>query len=299
MIRTKLGNIERILLNTAFLTRILFMIKARLLKSNHSLFFNMGNYIHIYLQTHSDWCFVRVYGVSDTNSEEIRSKNESLVSKKSDRIYKGNLGLPKERNFYGNRAIILPTMNLNFNSRYGAINLVRKGRIAAINDFNVRRYTTDSGSHESKNIFDKLKSLHERSIICAQRQIPIDRKLYNILCDTDLIKLAYENLKSKPGNLTPAINPETLDGISIDVLNNIIEELKNESFQFKPSRGKMISKPKGGLRRLLIAPSRDKLVQEMMRLILNAIFDPRFSNTSHGFRPNHSCHSALNIIHKT
>lgn len=297
MMRTKLGNIEKILLNIAFLNRILFMIKAILPESNHSLFFNVGKYIYIYLQTHLDWGFVRVFGVSDTNSEEIRSKNESLISKKSVRINKGNLGLPKERNIYGNRAIILPV--LSFNSRYGAINLVRKGRIAAIKDFNVRGYTTDSGSHKSKNICDKLKSLHERSIICAEKQIPIDRKLYNILCDKDLIKLAYENLKSEPGNLAPWINPKTLDGISIIDLNNIIEELKNESFQFKPRPGKLLPKPNGGLKRYTIAPPRDNLVQEMMRLILNAVFDPRFSNMSHGYRPNRSCHSTLNTIHKT
>lgn len=273
------------------------MIKARLLKSNHSLLSNVGDNIFILLQIRRDWWFVLTNGVSVTNSERIRSKNDSLISKKSVRINKGNLGLPKGSNSYGNRAIILPVENLN--SIYGTSNVVRKGRIAALKDINVRKYTTDSGSNKSNNIFDKLKSLHERSIICAQRQIPVDRKLYNMLCDINLIKLAYENLKSKPGNLTPAINPETLDGISLEVLEKIIKELNNESFQFKPSRQKMILKPKGGMRKLLIAPPRDKLVQEMMRIILNAIFDPRFSSTSHGFRPNHSCHSALNMIHKT
>jgi len=297
MMRTKLGNIERMLLNIAFLPRILFMIKAILLKSNHSLFSNMGKYISMYLRTYSNWWFVWMYGVSDTNSERIRSKNESLVSKKSVRIYKGNSGLPKEINFYGNRAIILPVL-IN-NSKYDTINLVRKGRIAAIKVFNVRWYTTDSGYQSSKNIIDKLKSLHERSIICAQRQMPIDRKLYNILCDIDLLKWAYENLKSKPINFITGMSPETLGSVSIEVLNKIIVELKDESFQFQPSRPKNKSEIKEDYCKLLKAPIQDKLVQEMMRLVLNAVYDPRFSSTSHGFRPNYSSHSALKNIHKT
>ena len=156
-----------------------------------------------------------------------------------------------------------------------------------------------SGITKSKNIFDKLNSLHERAKFCYNKQIPLDRKVYNIMCDINLIKLAYENLKSKPGNLTPAINPETLDGISMDRLEVIINSLKNESFQFKPSRRKKIEKISGGYRTLTIAPPMDKLVQEMMRLILNAIFEPRFSSHSHGFRPRRSCHTALKEIQRT
>jgi hypothetical protein len=280
-----LGKIERVLLNIAFLLNILFMVKARLLESNHSLSFNVGNYTSIYSQTYSNWVFVRVYEMSCTNSGKIRSKNESLVPKKRIRIYMGNLGLPKGSNPYGNRGIIV----------------LGRGRIPAINEINKRKYTTDCSKdkNNSQYIFDKLNSLHKRSIICSKEQIAVDRKLYNLMCDINLIKLAYENLKSKPGNLTPALNPETLDGISLEVLENIINKLKTESFQFNPSRRVNVAKPKGGYRSLSIAPPRDKLVQEMMRMILNAVFDPRFSHSSHGFRPYHSCHTALKMIQRT
>jgi hypothetical protein len=95
VIFTELDNIERILLNLAFLINILFRIKAILLEPNHSLPCNVGVSIYIDIQTYLDWRLVQIYGVSSTNSKEIRSKNESLVSKKSVRIYIKNLGLPK------------------------------------------------------------------------------------------------------------------------------------------------------------------------------------------------------------
>jgi retron-type reverse transcriptase len=126
----------------------------------------------------------------------------------------------------------------------------------------------------------------------------IDRSLYGLICNLDLIILAYENLKSKPGNMTPGIVPETFDGISIDVLKEIQEELRTEKFQFKPSRSVSIRKPQGGIRKLLIAPPRDKLVQEMLKIVLNTIFEPRFQDVSHGFRPKKSCHTALKYVNQ-
>jgi retron-type reverse transcriptase len=134
-----------------------------------------------------------------------------------------------------------------------------------------------------------------------------------------MLKLAHENLKSKPGNMTPGITAETLDGISIDILQNILTELKTEKFQFKPYRKVEMPKRGGGsssphslqeascpnpqpfrvggvwTRNLLIAPPRDKLVQEVIRMILEAIFESRFQNESHGFRRNRSCHTALKL----
>lgn len=120
--------------------------------------------------------------------------------------------------------------------------------------------------------------------------------LYNLICDVDLLTLAYHNIKSKPGNMTPAINPETLDGISSEFFNDLSKRLKDESFKFSPHRRVRIPKSNGGSRPLTIASPRDKIVQEAMRIILEAIFEPTFSNTSHGFRPNRSCHSALKYV---
>jgi retron-type reverse transcriptase len=73
--------------------------------------------------------------------------------------------------------------------------------------------------------------------------------------------------------------------------------MKDNSFQFKPGRRIMIPKSDGVSKRpLTIAPPRDKVVQEVMRMLLEAIFEPTFSNNSHGFRPNRGCHTALRQI---
>jgi retron-type reverse transcriptase len=114
-----------------------------------------------------------------------------------------------------------------------------------------------------------------------------------MICDPSLLYLAYDNIKSKPGNMTPGIVPTTLDGMSLEEFNKLSELLKKESFNFQPGRRVQIPKPgKKGSRPLTIAPARDKIVQEAMRIVLEAIFEPTFLDSSHGFRPNRSCHSA-------
>lgn len=82
----------------------------------------------------------------------------------------------------------------------------------------------------------------------------------------------------------------------MEVIERIIEKLKDNSFKFCPGRRVEIPKASGGTRPLTIAPPRDKLVQEVMRMILEVIFEPTFSDNSHGFRPGRSCHTALKKI---
>src|SRR5215472_9699163 len=125
----------------------------------------------------------------------------------------------------------------------------------------------------------------------------INDDLYRLLYKADLYILAYERIKSKPGNMTPGTDGETLDGFSMEAIQTIIEEMRTEQFHFKPVRTTFIPKANGKMRKLGIPCVRDKVVQEAMRLILEAIYDspygPYFRDTSHGFRPNHSCHTAL------
>lgn len=110
--------------------------------------------------------------------------------------------------------------------------------------------------------------------------------------------MAYNNLKSNPGNMTPGIVPTTLDGFSSEVIQSIITSLRDETFQFKPGRRVLIPKASGeGKRPLTVAPPRDKIVQEVMRMILETIYEPSFSPNSHGFRANRSCHTALKQIY--
>lgn len=127
----------------------------------------------------------------------------------------------------------------------------------------------------------------------------VNTNLMQILSDIDILIAAYSRIKSKPGNMTPGTDSETLDGVSRPYLERLQRELNSGVFSFKPARRLEIPKPKGGTRPLGIASPRDKIVQSAMTLILEAIFEPSFSAHSHGFRPGKGCHSALGEIRRT
>jgi retron-type reverse transcriptase len=121
--------------------------------------------------------------------------------------------------------------------------------------------------------------------------------LYRLLYRPELYEVAYERIKSKPGNLTAGSDGTTLDGFSVRVITDLITSLRDESFRFRPARRILIPKAGGKLRPLGIPSPPDKAVQEVLRLILEAIYDSPygayFLECSHGFRPNRSCHTAL------
>jgi len=167
-----------------------------------------------------------------------------------------------------------------------------RGRVAAKLLSNNRNYSTGS----APKVMKKLDSLTSRAREFPQ--LTIDRNLYELVHNIDMLTLAYNNIKSKPGNMTPGITPETLDGISSERIETLSERLRNESFEFSPGRRVQIPKPSGGTRPLTVAPPMDKIVQEAMRIILNAIFEPTFLDSSHGFRPNRGCHTALKYVHQ-
>lgn len=125
----------------------------------------------------------------------------------------------------------------------------------------------------------------------------VNRDLYRLLYRPELYELAYERIKSKPGNMTEGNDGKTLDGFSFQVITDLIERLRNESFQFHPARRTFIPKANGKMRPLGIPSPLDKVVQEGLHLILEAIYDSPygayFRDSSHGFRPNRSCHTAL------
>lgn len=131
----------------------------------------------------------------------------------------------------------------------------------------------------------------------------VNKQLYRMLYSEDLYIIAFERLKTNQGAMTSGVKPDsTVDGMSMDKIHKIIEELKNESYQPKPSRRVYISKANGKKRPLGIPCWRDKLVQEGIKMILTCIYDgndnPTFSNESFGFRPNRGCHNALRYIHR-
>jgi group II intron reverse transcriptase/maturase len=128
----------------------------------------------------------------------------------------------------------------------------------------------------------------------------VNNQLYRLMYKEDLYIVAYERIKSKPGNRTAGTDQETLDGFSLEAIREIIDEMRTEQFPFKPVRTTFIPKANGKMRKLGIPCVRDKVVQEVMHLILEAIYDSPhgsyFSDSSHGFRPHRSCHTALREI---
>lgn len=354
-------------------------VKARLLEVNFPLVLNIGhNQGCIKIITYLfDMKQLLNKGIYSTNYIINVRKEKSLLPKENERTYILTTGKPNSSNRNGFRAIVVPGKYLN--TLYDSSNIERKGRIATYSLLKFREYSTESTTVKSSpgrgmmlgspprrdgdpksNILDKnspprgsggasfnsgpargagdrLNKLNQES----KNLKSIDRTIYSLVYNLDMLKLAYENLKSKSGNMTFGILPETLEGISIDILSEISTDLKTEKFQFKPYRKEKISSPtqtniiltndvlipaprtgiwvgerkvspaKGkkvikGIKEikeiklagdhsinLLIAPLRDKLVQEIMRMILEAIFEPRFQDESHGFRSNKSCHTAL------
>ena len=125
------------------------------------------------------------------------------------------------------------------------------------------------------------------------------KRLYRILFNEKMYHVAYEKIATKPGNMTADCKGDTVDGMSIENIEKLINSLKDESYQPRPSRRVYIPKKNGKMRPLGIPSFYDKLLQEVIRMILEAIYEPRFSKHSHGFRPKRSCHTALAEIEKT
>lgn len=124
-------------------------------------------------------------------------------------------------------------------------------------------------------------------------------RLYRVLFNEEMFYVAYQRIYAKPGNMTAGSDGKTIDEMSLSRIERLIASLKDESYQPQPSRRVYIPKKNGKMRPLGVPAFNDKLVQEVVRLILEAIYEGSFEQTSHGFRPNRSCHTALTQIKKT
>ena len=118
-------------------------------------------------------------------------------------------------------------------------------------------------------------------------------RLYRYMLRPDLYYIAYEKLYANSGASTKGVNDDTADGFSEEKVNKIIESLRNETYKPHPVRRTYRKKPNGKMRPLGIPTFTDKLVQEVLRMILESIYEPVFVKNSHGFRPGKSCHTAL------
>ena len=122
------------------------------------------------------------------------------------------------------------------------------------------------------------------------------KNIYRELFVEDNYKRAYEQIKSYPGNMSPGTDKTTLDGFGLDWIRKTIQQMKDCSFQFLPAKRVYIPKANGKLRPLGVPSPRDKVVQKVLLNIVQEYFEKIFLDTSHGFRPNRSCHTALKAV---
>lgn len=143
-----------------------------------------------------------------------------------------------------------------------------------------------------RNPINMLSSLQNHS----SDRLYIFERLYRNLYNRELFLLAYENIYASQGNMTKGTDGKTIDAMSLNRIDGIIASLKDESYQPQPSRRTYIPKKNGKMRPLGIPSFDDKLLQECVRLLLEAVYEGSFAKNSHGFRPNHSCHTALSQV---
>ena len=121
---------------------------------------------------------------------------------------------------------------------------------------------------------------------------------YRLLYNQNLYLRAYANLYSNQGSLTPGVTDETADGMSLTRIDRIITALRYERYRWTPVRRVYIPKPDGRTRGLGLPTWSDKLLQEVLRLLLDAYYEPNFSKHSFGFRPKLGPTHALIHVHK-
>ena len=143
-------------------------------------------------------------------------------------------------------------------------------------------------SHQK--LLTKLEGFRARNSI---NHCYINKDVYRLLYDRDFYYIAYNSIKSNDGAETAGSDGTSLHGFCEEWLDDLISSFRDASYQPQPSRITYIPKKNGKMRKLSFPNGKDKLVQECIRIILECIYEPTFSNLSHGFRPNRSVHSAL------
>jgi retron-type reverse transcriptase len=147
---------------------------------------------------------------------------------------------------------------------------------------------------EMQNAETVLGILRDR----GRKGLPCE-ELYRQLFNPQLYLLAYGRIYANHGAMTPGATQETADGMSMEKIEAIIEAMRHERYRFSPARRVYIPKRNGKLRPLGLPTWSDKLVGEVVRLLLEAYYEPTFSDHSHGFRPGRGCHTALREVATT
>jgi len=143
----------------------------------------------------------------------------------------------------------------------------------------------------AETVLGVLRDRGERGLPCNQ--------LYRQLFNPELYRMAYGRIYSNKGAMTPGADGETADGMSEAKIASIVDAMRHERYRFRPVKRAYIPKKNGKKRPLGLPSWADKIVGEVVRLLLEAYYEPRFSDHSHGFRPRRGCHTALNEVANT
>jgi group II intron reverse transcriptase/maturase len=143
----------------------------------------------------------------------------------------------------------------------------------------------------AETVLDVLRERGRRGLPCSE--------LYRQLFNPQLYLLAYGRIYSNKGAMTPGPDAETADGMTTGKIERIIDALRHERYRFKPVRRLYIPKKDGKQRPLGLPSWSDKLLGEVVRLLLEAYYEPQFSDHSHGYRPRRGCHTALREVART
>jgi group II intron reverse transcriptase/maturase len=143
---------------------------------------------------------------------------------------------------------------------------------------------------EQSKLVERLEGYRRRN---NANHCYVNGDLYRLLFDRDLYIIAYNSVKSNDGAETSGADGTSLHGFCEEWITELIASMRDESYQPQPNRTTMIPKRNGKMRKLSFPNGKDKLVQEVVRIILECIYEHTFSNLSHGFRPKRSTQSAI------
>ena len=143
----------------------------------------------------------------------------------------------------------------------------------------------------AETVLGVLRERGRRGLPCGE--------LYRQMFNPQLYLLAYGRIYANKGAMTPGVTQETVDGMSLGKIGRIIDAMRHERYRFAPVRRVRIPKKNGKMRPLGMPTWSDKIVGEVVRLLLEAYYEPTFSDRSHGFRPGRGCHTALREVANT
>jgi group II intron reverse transcriptase/maturase len=164
-----------------------------------------------------------------------------------------------------------------------------RGRVTVASNFSLEKEDKPMLSDE---LIKRLEGIEDAS----KKGYPI-RNLYRLMCEPRMWLQAYSNIRANNGAITPGVSGEdTIDGFSLEKAEKLAQLMRDRHYVARPVRRVEIPKKDGRTRPLGIPGGTDKLAQEVARMILERVYEPVFSDGSHGFRPGRSCHTALSDI---